>query len=173
VTTEVTCPICGGEAMEDFNCNTYYTSYFCNECGYTSNSDVAENPKEISKHVPKAFRRFIKWGEFEEGCGAAFIGCMPWWPGGMIMAGQFSVTPIVARGKLLWRRREIEEIPEKEQKNYPMEGGGYYKYKASEIFADYEGFAQAISATKEDVCALWLARRNQPRMKLLGGEKTN
>jgi hypothetical protein len=169
VDTQVVCPLCRSEECnEDFDCGTGEASYFCMGCGYASNTEVEE--RNLRKYVPKAFRRFVKWADFEEGSGAVVVGSLPWWPSGIVMAGQFSIVAVAVKGKLRWRRREIEEIPEAQRKNHPTpDGRGYYKFKDSETYADFDTFEQALQSSREEAVALNLIQNSSPKVKLLHG----
>jgi len=170
VSTEVECPLCEGEMVEDFDCGSEYATYLCNSCGYASNSDAAEGPRKALRKIPRRFRPFVKWAEFAEDSGAVLRGNMPWWPGGVEMLTEYSVFPMVISGKLRWRRIDVEEIPESERKRHPRKDGlgGYYKYRSAPYHADYDSFHAACEATREQNLAMGLrSLRKKPQVKLL------
>lgn len=172
VDSVVTCPLCDGEATEDFDCRSEYASYFCYSCGYTSNSDAIEKPKTTLRRLPKVIKPFVKRGNFDDDSGAVYRGEMLWWPGGMVLAGEYSITPVIIKAKLMWRRADIEEIPEEEQKNYPIpESNQFYKCRESESFADYESFQDAREASREDNLARSMLQKNPPKILLLCTDK--
>jgi len=168
---------------EDFDCGSEYATYFCNDCGYASNSDAALDPGKALRRIPRRFRRFVKWAMFSEDSGAVLRGNMPWWPSSLEVLTEYSVFPVVTSGKLRWRRVDVEEIPESERKRHPRRDGfgGYYKYRSAPYHADYNSFREAREATREQNMALGLASlRRKPRIKLLspsmkkrGGVKGN
>ncbi len=162
--------MCGGEMIEDFDCRTEHASYFCNSCGYASNSEAAENQKKIFRGMPRKLRPFVKWAEFAEDSGACYGGKMPFWPGAVQMVTQYSVYPVVVASKLRWRREDIEKIPESERKKYPRKDGlgGYYEYRSADYHTDYDTFHEACEATREENIASGLmSLRKKPTLKLL------
>lgn len=169
VTSQINCPLCGGEMVEDFDCRTEYATYMCNGCGFASNSEAADDPKKALRRVPHRFRPFVKWAGFAEDSGAVLRGNMPWWPGGVEMLTEYSVFPAVVSGNLRWRRIDTEEIPEPEQKRYPRNDGlGYYKYRDAPYHADYDSFREACEATREENMSSGLmSLRKKPKFKLL------
>ncbi len=125
VETSVECVLCGGETTEQFDCGDQRASYFCDHgCGYASTSEAMEHPRKALRDVPRRLRRFVKWAVFDEDSDAAYRGRkMPFWPAALEVATEYSVFPVVVSGKLLWRRVDVEKIPESERRRYPRKDG--------------------------------------------------
>jgi hypothetical protein len=160
---------------EDFDCATEYASYFCNLCGFASNSEAAQHPKKAIRTVPKELRPFVEWAEFAEDSEACYRGRMLFWPGAVEMMTQYSVYPVVVSGKLKWRREDIEKIPDSERKRYPRKDGlgGHYEYRSADHHADYDTFHEACEATPEQNLAnALLSMRRKWRIRLLSQRKT-
>jgi hypothetical protein len=156
---------------EEFDCGDYYASYFCDHgCGYASNSEAMQHPKKALQKVPLRLRPFVKWVAFDEDSDAAYRGRkMPFWPAALQVTTQYAVFPVVVRGKLLWRRVDIEKIPESEQKQYPRKDGlgGFYEYRDVAYHTDYSTFREACEATREQNLARALLFLKKPRITLL------
>ena len=156
---------------EQFDCGDYYASYFCDHgCGYASNSEAIEHPRNVLQKVPLRLRSSVKWVAFGEDSGAAYRGRkMPFWPAGLELTTQYAVFPVVVHDKLLWRRVDIEKIPESKRKQYPRkdELGGFYEYRDAAYHADYPTFHEAIEATREQNLARALLFLKKPRITLL------
>jgi hypothetical protein len=156
---------------EEFDCGDYYASYFCDHgCGYASNSEAMQHPRKALQKVPRRLRAFVKWFAFDEDSDAAYR-CrkMPFWPAGLELTTQYIVFPVVVSRKLLWRRVDIEKIPESEQKQYPRKDklGGVYEYRDTAYHNDYPTFHEAIEATREENLARALLFSKKPRITLL------
>lgn len=174
VDTEVACVLCGGEASESFDCNTGYVSYFCNSCGYCTNTEASAHPKKTMREFQESFRPFFKWAEFIEDGGAVIEGKMLWWPGALQVVTQYSIVPVVVSGKLKWRRTDIEEIPESERIKHPRDDGfpGYYEYREAGYCADYDTFREAREATRGDNLARALKQSTKRlEIKALGAKR--
>jgi ribosomal protein S27AE len=157
ILTEVVCPHCGGRVLEEFDAKAGYAAYHCGDCGYASNTDVADDPRLLGKYVSKKLVRFVKWIDIGIDRGLLYVGSMPWWPetfGGWAWS-ENRIVPVVRRGKLWWRRRDKLKTGKKGKK--PVHW--------SRTYADYLKLSQARDASKQSNRVLATVQRTAMRRK--------
>jgi ribosomal protein L37AE/L43A len=120
----VTCAVCGEEtALEE----TYekIISWMCVNCGYTSNTLYKKNSTTIRK-VFSTSPKFINDVKVFDTKRFVY-----WIPTVINMPTRGLIFPEGSKAQIIWTYIPMVDIPEKEQKNYPIENqiGKFYTQK--------------------------------------------
>ena len=103
------CPICGTlHAMEETEGEI--TSWLCVECGFTTNTNMKKNCKELLSS-PKAIQELKVWDKEQE---------LYWIPTVINMASRGIIFPESHGSQIIWIYVPIVDISDEEQKNYPI-----------------------------------------------------
>tara|TARA_R100001443_G_scaffold116844_1_gene138776 strand:- start:331 stop:837 length:507 start_codon:yes stop_codon:yes gene_type:complete len=139
------CPLCGEHSLhlsEDKELNFMQ----CVSCGYVS-SDNFLGTKEDNEEYKKLDELLQKWVKETEG--RLWIPIQMTLPFGMIY-------PALVDNEMKWVFAEMVDIPEKEQKNYPIEGqeGKFYtrKYETDNPKI-YDIYAEALADVQKIIQA--------------------
>jgi Zn ribbon nucleic-acid-binding protein len=131
------CPLCGEHSLHLSN-DKELQFMQCVHCGYVS-SDKFLGTKEDNEEYKKLDELLQSWVKETEG--RLWIPIQMTLPFGM-------VYPALVENEMKWIFAETQEIPEEDQKNYPIEGqeGKFYKTKYNtENPKMYDVYGEALS----------------------------
>ena len=157
------CPLCEGNSLHILG-EEEAQMMQCLNCGYTSTSKFVGD-KETNEEYAKLTDDMKKWSK--EFNGRIWIPTMMTLPVGMLYPQDDK------DGNMKWYFVEMEDIPKEEQKDYPIEGGGYYekKYdvdKAKEYDEFFQGMLELNDRFKEEV-KMSPSKLKLPKLKKIDG----
>ena len=135
------CPLCEEHSLHLIGKNESQLMQ-CVWCGYVSSTKFigTKEKNEEYKKLPKEMKEWSK-----EAINRIWIPSLFTLPDGMIY-------PENENGEMKWRLAELVEIPEKEQKNYPVEGQTdkfYDKRYQTEKPKKYDNFYEVMAIVNE------------------------
>tara|TARA_Y100000004_G_scaffold132433_1_gene149500 strand:+ start:1210 stop:1713 length:504 start_codon:yes stop_codon:yes gene_type:complete len=140
----IECPLCGERGLHVMGTKASEETRQCLNCGYvTAPKFKCENVEENSEYK-NLTPEMQEWAKHEGG----FI----WIP--TIMTLPFGILyPFNDDKKMKWGFAEMVDIPEDEQKNYPIEGGeGFYKQRYDmENSTTFESFLLGMNYVNDTV----------------------
>ena len=149
---KVTCPHCDSKnCFESYEEATEVTSWLCLNCGYTTNTFFTEE----SQHLQSSFDTaptLIKELQFEDKDRK-----LVWIPCVLNMGKKGIIFPKGSRNDWNWHYAKVEDIPKKEQKQFPVPGkeGEFYKSRLNvenaDVFEwnDFIGACEAMGITAD------------------------
>jgi len=134
------CQLCNQHALHVIETEET-TLYQCLHCGYAS-SDKFIGAKELNPEYQKLTDEMKSW--------AVETDNQVWIPG-IITLPEGMVHPFNDGNKLKWKYAKMIDIPEEEQKNYPLpDGSGYYTQQYDVENAElYDNFYDCLAALNE------------------------
>ncbi len=128
----------------------------CLYCGYAT-SDKFIGDKKINSEYKKLTEEMQSWSIEHDG--------RIWIPG-IITLPEGMVYPLEDTGKLKWGYAEMIDIPEEEQKNYPMEDGGVYKQQYDvENTIIYDLFYKCLEELNKQAKESRVSKLKLPKLK--------
>ena len=116
----IECPLCGEKECQVVN-DGGVRMMQCLSCGYSSN-DHLTLPKEDNEHYNRMDDKLKEWSKEADG--------YVWLPT-VLQLSTGILYPTSVDDEMKWAHAPIVDIPEEEQKNYPVQGkeGEFYKTK--------------------------------------------
>ena len=138
----IKCPHCNNmTALEETDPNTNITSWLCVECGYTSNSMYRKNTKELRQLLHNSPQLIVDSKIYDKEHNVYWMLTV------ISMPNKGMLFPIGDDpNNVIWNYAYIENIPEEEQRHYPIPGkeGKFFTQRLSHNPLQFTKFYDAL-----------------------------
>ena len=150
--TKIDCPVCKSKNCFE-SIDKDVTSYLCLRCGYTSNSLLKQNSESSEKILSTTPQLAKDLQVFD------FTRELYWIPTVINMGDRGIIYPEGTTDNWKWKYAKVVDVPEANQKDYPIPGkdGKYYTtmldVEKAEVFESTEFLeaCKAMGITKGDI----------------------
>ncbi len=141
----ITCPVCFTDTHCFEEVQETFSSYLCFKCGFMSDSRLEIGSAKLTESL-KQSPQLVRNSKFEDK-----ERNIVWYPSVVNMGPKGIIYPEGRPDSYVWKYAKVVDIPDSEQKKYPVAGkeGEYYKTRLDTDGASSYGRYEFLDACKE------------------------